>query len=86
MSRNMLNVEKLATCKRCGDSQCAWLQNKQGKWYLVSAYVVADTHGTQFQAAKMGYHKCQPKPVAPHACIRTEDSNACTHCKQPVSR
>jgi hypothetical protein len=57
---NMVPVSKLTTCKKCGDSQCAWLQNKEGKWYLVAAYVVAGTKGTAFAAAKFGYHKCEP--------------------------
>lgn len=57
---NMVPVQKLATCKRCGDSQCAWLQNKAGKWYLASAYIVAGTHGEELVASKAGYHKCTP--------------------------
>lgn len=53
-SPGMVQVTRLATCKRCGDEQVAWVQNKAGKWYLVAAY----KDGDQFVANRFDWHRC----------------------------
>jgi len=36
-------VQKLATCNRCGEQQLAWLKSAKDKWVLCKAYR-ADHH------------------------------------------
>jgi len=57
MRGNMVTVAKEVTCNRCGKDDCAWMQNKAGKWYLVDGVYTTDG-GTTLIASKVAYHKC----------------------------
>lgn len=59
-NRNALvEVPNLATCRRCGDSQVAWLKSERtGKFYLVAANVLKDDTGVRFIAQKFNFHRC----------------------------
>mgnify|MGYP001581381698 CR=1 FL=1 len=53
---------KPVVCKRCGHSDCAWVQSKAGKFYLVEGGLVhPDLKGT----AKLVY-----SPFQFHKCLR----------------
>ena len=54
-------VQKLVTCNRCGDSQVAWVQSKDGKWYLATAYVVAGGEGFQANLTDPHFKHCGVK-------------------------
>lgn len=55
-SPGLVQVKKLATCKRCGNQQVAWYQTKAGKWMLCEALVVAGSHEVIAQIFQP--HKC----------------------------
>lgn len=57
----MENVDRLATCKRCGDGMVAWKEAKSGKPMLLDAHL---SNGRTFRVkahAPYEFHVCIPK-------------------------
>lgn len=50
-------THKTATCKRCGSTNCVWVQNKAGKWYLVE-HSGLGTPDLGFYYVKTNFHRC----------------------------
>lgn len=52
--------EKMTTCKKCGASGLAWVQNNSGKWYLAHAiYARRDDGSRELVANKAYWHRCE---------------------------
>jgi len=49
-------VTRVVTCKRCGEPQLAWVQNRKGKWYLTQTFVIGKEFVVESPARK--WHVC----------------------------
>ncbi len=50
----ILEPRQVTKCKKCG-ADIAFLKNKKGSWYVVSADYAVDGHAATF---KTNFHKC----------------------------